>query len=175
MAINIYSACILRDELETVKQRAKLRKDELETAKKDLESAERRLEEIRRERGSREVYEENERLKRQLEAVTARVEEIEVANTAWPKVKAEPTRTGSPRRRDTKVEDEASESDESPRSGDGRPRSVSPISERKVLLPARSEGTELPRSSVKRKSESPDRRDEADEGTERSRQAHAAD
>ena len=78
----------LRDELETVKQRAKLRKDELETAKKDLESAERRLEEVRRERGSREVYEENERLKRQLEVATSRVEEIEVANTAKPKLKA---------------------------------------------------------------------------------------
>ena len=69
--------------------------------------------------------------------MSARVEEIEVANTARPKVKAEPSRTESPRRRDTiKVEDEAPESDESPRSGSGRPRSVSPISERRVLLPA---------------------------------------
>ena len=77
----------LRDEIETVKQRAKLRKDELETAKKDLESAERRLEEIKKERGNREVHEENERLKRQLRVVISKVEELEVANTAKPKVK----------------------------------------------------------------------------------------
>ena len=116
----------LRDELETVKQRAKLRKDELETARKDLESAERRLEEVRREKGNREVCEENERLRRQLKTMTARLEEVEVANTARPKVKAEPPRTDSPQRRETKAEDEASGSDESSRAGDDRPASVSP-------------------------------------------------
>ena len=71
------------------------------------------------------------------------------------------------------AEKETSESDESSQSGSGQPSLLSPLSEGKVLLPARSEGPEPPRSSVKRRSESPDRRDEASERADQSRQEMA--